>query len=141
MLKSGGARAVTILGTLFAVAVVTLLSILVLRDVQRGSTLRFAAPYQAVMLTNGQVLFGRLEHTGSPFVTLTDVYYVQAQMNQETKQVSNLLVRRGKEWHLPDRTIVYMNNILLIEPVKPDSDLAKRIAELQERKSASSGQN
>ena len=69
----------------------------------------------------------------SEFPSLADVYYIQSQMNQETKQVNSVLVKRGKEWHSPDRMILNAKHIVLIEPVKPDSDLAKRIAELKDK--------
>jgi len=54
-------------------------------------------PYQAVVLNNGQVYFGKLDKLGTPYPILTDVYYVQGQVNQDTKQVTNTLVKRGKE--------------------------------------------
>ena len=130
--NSRGSMALGLLTALVALAVI-LLAVLVIRDFQREPKLVLDTPYQAVLLTNGQVLFGRLENANSRFPTLTDVYYIHTQVNPETKQVNNLLVRRGKESHSPDRTIINANNILLIEPVKPDSDLAKRIAELKDK--------
>ena len=60
---------------------------------------------------------------------LTDVYYVQSNVNQETKAVSNVLVKRGKEWHGPDRMIVSDKSIVFVEPVEPDSQVARMIAE------------
>src|SRR5713226_1918799 len=75
-------------------------------------------PYQAVILTNGQTLFGRLERVGSAYPTLVDVFYIQNQVNPETKQISMSLVKRGKEWHEPDYTTISAAHILLIEPVK-----------------------
>jgi len=132
MLKTRRTGALRIVGTLLALAVV-FLAILLFRDFQRGSKLTFNTPYHGVLLTNGQFLFGRFENTSSEFPTLADVYYIQSQMNQETKQVNSVLVKRGKEWHSPDRMILNAKHIVLIEPVKPDSDLAKRIAELKDK--------
>ncbi len=86
-------------------------------------------PYQAVILTNGQTLFGRLERVGSAYPTLVDVFYIQNQVNPETKQISMSLVKRGKEWHEPDYTTISAAHILLIEPVKPESQLGKLIAD------------
>ena len=51
--------------------------------------------YYAVLLTNGSVYFGKLEGLGTPLPVLTDVYYVQSNVNQETKAVSNVLVARS----------------------------------------------
>jgi len=132
MLKTRGIGTLLIVGTCLALAVV-FLAILLFRDFPRGSKLTFNTPYHGVLLTNGQFLFGRFENASSEFPTLADVYYIQSQMNQETKQVNSVLVKRGKEWHSPDRMILNARHIVLIEPVKPDSDLAKRITELKDK--------
>lgn len=52
-----------------------------------------------------------------------------SQANPETKQVTNVLVRRGKELHGPDHMVLSWQSILMIEPVKEDSQVAKLIAE------------
>jgi hypothetical protein len=75
------------------------------------------------------VYFGHIEGLGSAFPVLHDVYYVQSAQNPDTKAVSNMLVKRGKEWHGPDRMIVAEKSIVFIEPVGPDSIVAQRIAE------------
>jgi hypothetical protein len=85
--------------------------------------------YEAVLLTNGSVYFGRLEGLGSPYPVLHDVYYVQSNVNPETKAVTNVLVKRGKEWHGPDRMIINERSIVFVEPVGPDSKVAQLIAE------------
>jgi hypothetical protein len=95
----------------------------------RGSTTRFTTPYQAVLLTNGNVYFGKLEDYGTRFPVLTDVFYVQSTTNSETKQTMNVLVKRGKELHAPDRMYLNPNQIILVEPVGPDSKVAQLIAE------------
>lgn len=86
-------------------------------------------PYQAVLLTNGSAYFGRLENLGTPFPVLRDVFYVQSVQDQNTKRVSNVLVKRGKEWHQPDRMILNSNMIVLVEPVSPSSRVAQLIAQ------------
>lgn len=85
--------------------------------------------YYAVLLNNNSVYFGKLEGLGSEFPVLHDVYYVQSNVNQETKQVANVLVKRGKEWHAPDRMIISQNSIVFVEPVGTDSKVAQLIAE------------
>jgi hypothetical protein len=87
-------------------------------------------PYTAVFLTNGQVFFGKLENLGSPYPVLTSVYYVQTQMNQETKEVKNTLLKRGSEWHGPDRMVLNAQHILFMEPVTAKSTVATLIEEL-----------
>jgi hypothetical protein len=73
----------------------------------RPTSVRFSTPYQAVLLTNGSVYFGHLQDYGTPQPVLTDVYYVVSQTNPETRQVTNSLIKRGKELHEPDR--MYLN--------------------------------
>ena len=90
--------------------------------------------YSAVLLDNNQVYFGKLEKAGAAYPVLTDVYYIQSQVNQETKAVTNILVRRGNEWHGPDRMFLNARHILLIEPVGPNSQVAKLIEEDKKKK-------
>jgi hypothetical protein len=86
-------------------------------------------PYQAVLLSNGSAYFGRLEGLGTAYPVLREVFYVQSVQDQNTKQVSNILVKRGKEWHAPDRMIINANMIVLVEPVSPGSRVAQLIAQ------------
>jgi hypothetical protein len=86
-------------------------------------------PYQAVALTNGQVFFGRIAELGTDYTVLRDVFYIQSRENPGTKQVTNVLIKRGGEWHAPDRMIINRQQVLIIEPVKEDSQVAKLIAE------------
>jgi hypothetical protein len=85
--------------------------------------------YYAVLLSNGSVYFGQLEGLGNPYPVLRDVYYVQSNVNQETKAVNNALVKRGKEWHGPDRMILNEKAIVFIEPVGKDSRVSQLIEE------------
>jgi hypothetical protein len=95
----------------------------------RNSAVKMTTPYQAVLLSNGSAYFGRLEGLGTPFPVLRDVFYVQSVQDPEKKTVSNILVKRGKEWHAPDRMILNANMIVLVEPVNPSSRVALLIAQ------------
>jgi hypothetical protein len=88
-----------------------------------------AKKYYAVLLNNGSVYFGQLEGLGTPYPVLRDVYYVKSDVNPETKAVTNSLVKRGKEWHGPDRMILNANAITFVEPVGLDSRVSKLIEE------------
>lgn len=92
-------------------------------------TVALTTPYQAVLLTNGSAYFGQLEGLGTPYPVLRDVFYVQSAQDPQTKAVSNILVKRGKEWHSPDRMILNANMIVLVEPVSPTSRVAQLIAQ------------
>ena len=116
---------------LFVIAgLLAALLVVELRDRWRPS---LTTPYQAVILTNGQTLFGRLQRAGSAYPVLEDVFYIQNQTNPETKQSSMVLVKRGREWHEPDSTTINAAHILFIEPVKPESRLGKLIAEYKNK--------
>lgn len=90
-------------------------------------------PYQAVVMTNGQTFFGKLEQDEGSYPVLMDVYYIQSEVNSETKQVTNTLIKRGREAHEPDNMILNAAQILVIEPVKPDSHIGKLIEELHKK--------
>jgi hypothetical protein len=88
-----------------------------------------STPYSAVSLDSGAVFFGKLENLGSDYPVLNDVFYVERGVNQQTKQVSNVLIKRGKEWHAPDKMILNARHIVFIEPVTEGSTVAKLIAQ------------
>jgi hypothetical protein len=94
----------------------------------RGAT-SFTTPYQAVLLSNGSVYYGKLAGYGSGHPELTDVYYILSKTDPETKQVTNVLVKRGKELHGPDRMYLNARQIVFVEPVGPGSKVAQLISE------------
>jgi len=96
-----------------------------------SSSVEFATPYQAVLLTNGSVYFGHLHGYGGHRPELTDVYYIVTQTNPENKQANNVLVKRGKELHAPDRMYLNPQHILFVEPVGTGSKVAELIAQAQ----------
>ena len=91
----------------------------------------FTTPYQAVLLANGAVYYGKLQGYGTAHPVLTDVFYIVTQTNPETKQSSNVLVKRGKELHGPDRMYLNSSQIIFVEPVGPNSKVAESIATSQ----------
>ena len=99
----------------------------------RSSSPKFTTPYQAVLLANGSVYFGHLQGYGGPSPVLTDVYYIVTQTNQQTKESNNVLVKRGKELHEPDRMYLNPNQLLFVEPVGTRSKVAQLIAEQEKQ--------
>ncbi len=83
--------------------------------------------YYAVLLDNNSVYFGKLDEPSSDYAVLRDVFYVQSSVDPQTKAVSNVLIRRGKEWHGPDRMIINQKAIVFIEPVGTNSRVAQLI--------------
>jgi hypothetical protein len=88
-----------------------------------------------VFLDNGQVFFGKLADTSSPFLTLREVYYVQTVVEKDQKKAS-ILIKRGSEWHAPDFMRINTLHIVLIEPVAPDSRVAQLIREAKQHPTA-----
>jgi hypothetical protein len=85
--------------------------------------------FYAVLLNNGNVYFGKLESLGTSYPVLREVFYIQSSVNQQTKAVSNTLIKRGKELHGPDQMIINANAIVFVEPVGPESRVAQLIEE------------
>jgi hypothetical protein len=97
-------------------------------DLKRDS---FKTEYQAVLLAGGMAYYGKMDKVGNQFIEMADVHYVQNRQNPETKEVQGILVKRGKEWHEPDRMYLNTAHVIMIEPVAPDSQIAKMIRELK----------
>jgi hypothetical protein len=101
-----------------------------------GGDLSFKSEYQAVFMDNGQVYFGRLEKGGSPHPLLKEVYYIGRQASQDGKEVQNILLKRGNEWHGPDSMYLTSSHVVMIEPVSPTSRVAELIKELKAKEPA-----
>jgi hypothetical protein len=98
--------------------------------VSHPSAVSFDQTYQAVLLSNGQVYFGRLEGYGTENPVLREVYYIQSGVNDQ-KQPTNILTKRGKELHSPDRMYLNPRQIIMIEPVGPTSRVYELIRDLK----------
>jgi hypothetical protein len=123
-----GSAAVQIVWVVAGIVVI-IAGLLVARNANRTSAVSFSTPYQAVLLTSGAAYFGKLEGYGTPRPILKEVYYIVSQTNPETKQTSNVLVRRGKELHEPGDMYLNPNQILCVESVGPNSKVAQLIAQ------------
>lgn len=98
--------------------------------------------YQAVFFTNGQVYFGKLKAMNGDYMSLTDIYYLQAKTTEggesnpqeaSAQDASNVqLVKLGSEIHGPDdEMIVNKDQILFFENLKKDSNVSTTIASYQ----------
>lgn len=111
----------------WAVAVMLLAGLTACERGERQKGPEITTPYAAVLLDNNQLYYGKLVNAGSNFPELTDVYYIQSQVNQETKEVKSVLVRRGNEVHGPDRMFLNERHVVLLEPVGTSSKVAQLI--------------
>lgn len=98
-------------------------------DQREAPGVKFTTPYQAVVLSNGTVFYGRLTGYGTHNPQMTDVFYIVTKTDPTTKQISNLLVKRGKELHGPDRMYLNPSSIVIVEPVGEHSKVAQLISE------------
>jgi len=94
----------------------------------------FTTEYQAVFMDNGQVFFGKLSHAGAPYPLLNDVHYIGREASPDGKEVKNILVKRGNEWHAPEYMYINGQHIVVIEPVAANSRVAELIKEAKTRK-------
>jgi len=91
---------------------------------QLGDMSRLPPGLHALALTNGSVYIGQFSGYENGMPVLRNVYYVHCEVDKDTKAVNNMLVKRGKEWHGPDKMFLNPQHILLIEPVNPTSRVA-----------------
>ena len=89
----------------------------------------FKTDYQAVFMDNGQVFFGKMENSGAAYPLLRDVFYIGRQASPDGKEVKNILVKRGNEWHGPEYMYINRQHIVVIEPVSASSRVAQLIKE------------
>ena len=121
---------------LAAVVIAVALSVTAWQTWRANAEPALDANHYAVLLASGQAFFGKIDNLRSEHIVLHDVFYIQSRTNPDTKQVSNVLVKRGQEWHSPDRMIVSKRHVMLIEPVTEGSQVAKLIAEQQTKPAA-----
>ncbi|HEY0267947.1 MAG TPA: hypothetical protein VGC12_01805 [Methyloradius sp.] len=115
--------------TLAAFVIAVALCMLAYQGASHSRLPVLSTQYHAVALMNGQLFFGRLEGLGDDYTVLRDVFYIQARQKPGSTEIANVLVKRGGEAHAPDRMIINRQQVLLIEPVKEGSQIAKLIAE------------
>ena len=98
--------------------------------------------YQAVFFTNGQVYFGKLQNFDKDSMTLTDIFYLQAQSTttssnpQPTSSASDVqLVKLGNEIHGPeDQMVINKSQILFFENLSKTGKVSDSIIKYQQDK-------
>jgi hypothetical protein len=91
-------------------------------------------------MDNGQVFFGKIEHAGASYPLLKEVFYIGRQASPDNKDVKNILIKRGNEWHGPEYMYINRAHIVVIEPVSASSRVAQLIKEAKDQKPQSSQQ-
>lgn len=122
------------IGLLSCVLTIIIFNLIFIQGCGQVSTPKLETEYQTVVLANGQVFFGKAEFQGTEYVLLKDVFYIRSQVNQETKQVSNTLIKKGQELHGAEQMYINTRHIIMIEPVSPESRVATLIKEQKSQK-------
>jgi hypothetical protein len=90
--------------------------------------------YYAFFLDNNLVIYGKPEGLGKAYFVVNDAFYVRTTVNPETKEAASRIVRRGSEWHGPDKMMINAQRLILAEPVGPESRVAELIRAVQQQK-------
>lgn len=93
--------------------------------------------YQAVFMSNGEILFGKLTTLDAAHVELSEVFYIRSNVNDATATESEdaqtedsdmQLIKRGEEVHGPeDAMIINRDQVLYYENLKPSSKVSQLI--------------
>lgn len=114
-----------------AVVAVVLLTLLISHHVEGGDTLGSAIhpnEYQSVVLTNGQIYFGKLSAPGDNFYYLRHVYYLTEQATRAGQPRQRALAPIVKDVHAPeDMMVINRNQIVYMENLKPTGEVSRRI--------------
>jgi hypothetical protein len=78
-------------------------------------------------MDNGQVFFGKIENAHADYPLLKDVFYIGRQSSPDGKEVKNILLKRGNEWHGPEYMYLNRQHIVVIEPVAANSRVAQLV--------------
>lgn len=112
-----------------AISIVVLLAANAYQSYRRFHKPLLTTPYQAVVLENGSVFYGRIEHLGTDYPVLHEVFTVRRELDSDTQQPRYVLLKRKDDIHGADHIIFPATSIALVEPVRPDSTIGKLIAQ------------
>jgi hypothetical protein len=91
-------------------------------------------PYQSVMLVNGSVVYGMIDHLGTDYPVLRDAFTVQHEFDENTRQQRYILLNRKDDINGADHMILPATSIVFVEPVKPDSTVGMLITQASSEK-------
>jgi hypothetical protein len=112
---------------IIGLAIVALLAAIVYQNHRRFHTPLLTTPYQAVVLANGNVFYGRIDHLGSDHPVLRDVFTVRSEPDPQTQRPRYVVTKRRDGTTGADHLIFPAAAIAFIEPVHPDSTIGKLI--------------
>jgi hypothetical protein len=87
--------------------------------------------YVAILMTTGDVYFGKAETTGGDYVTLSRSYYPQTFTNANGEEELRL-VKIGTEFHAPKDAIrLNRDHIIMIQPLSDESPVIASMNEYE----------
>ena len=96
------------------------------------------APYQAVQLSTGRMVIGRVDRLSSPFIVVSDAYTFQPEPAAggaaAGKSPGWTFAPQGEDGVKPSTVIVGAQQVVSIEAVRPSSRLAAMLEEARARK-------
>lgn len=108
-------------------AIAAMLAVAVYQNHRRFHRPLITTPYQAVMLVNGMMFYGRIDHLGSDHPVLRNAFSVRHELEPQTQKPRYVLVRRKDELNGADHMIFPVSSIVFIEPVQADSTIGRLI--------------
>jgi hypothetical protein len=118
-------------GAIVLIVVVVVLTLLGAHRVEGSDTLGSAInpnEYQAVVLTNGQIYFGKLTAPGDDFYYLRHVYYLTEQSTRAGQPKQRALAPIVRDVHTPeDMMVINRSQIVYMENLKPNGEVSRRI--------------
>jgi hypothetical protein len=114
-------------GAAIGLAIVALLAMIVYQNYRRFHRPLLTTAYQAVVLRNGDVFYGRIGHLGTDHPVLRDVFTVRQERDSETGNPRYVVMKRKDGVNGADHMILTVNAIAFVEPVHPDSTIGRLI--------------
>ena len=108
-------------------AIVALLAMIVYQNHRRFHRPLLTTPYQAVVLQNGDVYYGRIAHLGTDHPVLRDVFTVRQEPDSQAGHPRYVVVKRTDGVNGADHMILTVTAIAFVEPVRPDSTIGRLI--------------
>lgn len=85
--------------------------------------------YQAVILSNDKVYFGKISAKSAEFYELTDAFFLRETREGDDAEPVRSLLPVNREIHAPDNTmLIRRDEVVLIENLAKDSPLLKEIS-------------
>jgi len=86
------------------------------------------ARYQAVILSNDKVYFGRIRDVSSTFFALDDAFFLRETREDENAQPQRALLPVNAELHAPEnRMLIRKDEVVLVENLAEDSPVMTEI--------------